>query len=369
MLCLDAGSSSLKYTAYAIPPDRGVRAEDALIRETVETGDPEAALARVAAALSAHDIRPRAVGHRVTCGGMRHAVPERIGAELLRDLAALVPLDRTHLPGILAAIRSAGARYPEAPAFACFDGAFHATMPEVARRLPLPPEAAPELRRFGYHGLSYEYVAGALAERGIGGRTIVAHLGSGASLAAMRDGIPLDTTMSVTPTSGIVMSTRSGDLDPGLVLRLVERELDGGADGPRALDAVRTLLEHGSGLVGIGGVADMRDLLVRRGHDERARAAVETFVYQAASRAAALTVPLGGLETLVFTGGIGEHAAPVRAEICARLAHLGVRTDAEANARDAERISPAGAPVGVLVIPTDENLVIARHVQANFARA
>jgi acetate kinase len=298
------------------------------------------------------------VGHRVVHGGSRHVQPELVTAEVLAELGALAPLAPLHEPHNLAPIRAIAAARPTLPQVACFDTAFHRTMPVVATRFALPREfEASGVRRYGFHGLSYESIAGRLREVApelARGAVIVAHLGNGASLCAMRDCRSVDTTMGFTALDGLVMGTRCGSLDPGVILYL-EQE--------RGLTAEQTreLLYHRSGLLGVSGglASDMRTLLAS--DDPRAREAIELFVYRAAREISALTGSLGGLDGLVFTAGIGEHAPEIRARICARLAWLGVQLDAGANAGNSAVISASASRVEVRVIPTDEEAMIARH--------
>jgi acetate kinase len=271
----------------------------------------------------------------------------------------LVPLSPEHLPQAIAAVETIKHLAPETPQVACFDTTFHRTMPEVARLLPLPRRYLDSgVTRFGFHGLSYEFIAGELRkldpEHG-GGRAVVAHLGNGASLAALREGVSVDTTMGFTPTGGLVMGTRTGDLDPGVLVYLCEHE-------GLSAEALSRLVNHESGLLGVSDLSsDMRDLLTS--DDTRAAEAVALFCYQARKHVGALVTTLGGIDTLVFTGGIGEHAVTVRSGISENLDHLWIELDAEANASNAELISSSRSRVVVRVIATDEDLVIARHTR------
>jgi acetate kinase len=300
-----------------------------------------------------------AAGHRVVHGGGAHARPEFVTPALVAALEELIPLAPLHLPHNIEAIRAIARHRPGLSQFACFDTAFHQTMPDVARRFALPRRfEAAGVRRYGFHGLSYEYVARRLqaTQPDIAGRrVIVAHLGSGASLCAMLAGRSVDTTMGLTALDGLVMGTRCGSLDPGVVLYL-QRNFGLGPD------AVEHLLYAESGLLGVsGGIgADMRVLLDSA--DPRAREAVDLFVYRLAREAAALVGVLGGLDALVFTAGIGEHAAPIRAAVCQRLSWAGIELDAAANAGHATVISSRASRVRVLVVPTDEDAMIAQHV-------
>jgi acetate kinase len=300
----------------------------------------------------------RAVGHRVVHGGPDHHRPARVTPDLLADLDRLVPMAPLHEPHNLAPIRAIAASRPGLPQVVCFDTAFHHDMPPVAKRFALPREyEASGVRRYGFHGLSYEYIAGRLrmVDPGLaGGRVIVAHLGNGASLCAMRDGRSVDTTMGFTALDGLVMGTRCGAIDPGVILYLQ-------AERGMTTQAVSDLLNRRSGLLGVSGglSSDMRVLLASG--ETFAQEAVELFVYRVALEVGALASALGGLDGLVFTAGIGEHAPEIRALVAARLGWLGVAVDPEANARGAAVISPAGGGVQVRVIPTDEDAMIARH--------
>jgi acetate kinase len=303
--------------------------------------------------------RPVAVGHRVVHGGERYAEPVLCDDGVLATLDALVPLAPLHQPHNLAPIRAIAAELPELLQVACFDTAFHRTNPALAQAYALPAAiTARGVRRYGFHGLSYEYVAHALPAidaRAARGRVIVAHLGNGASMCAVRDGHSVASTMGFTALEGLVMGTRTGSLDPGVVLYLMD-EL--GMDAR----AIERLLYRESGLLGVSGVSsDMRTLLAS--DDSRATFAVDLFCYRAGREIGSLAAALGGLDALVFTGGIGEHAAPVRAAIVDGAAWLGLELDAEANARHATCITTADSDVPAYVVPTNEELMIARHVR------
>ncbi len=299
-----------------------------------------------------------AVGHRVVHGGPDHSAPEQVTPALLSDLDRLTPLAPLHVPHNIEPIRAIAAARPRLPQIVCFDTAFHRTMPEVATRLALPREYEEAgIRRYGFHGLSYEYIAGRLhvvAPALARGKTIVAHLGNGASLCAMREGKSIDTTMGFTALDGLVMGTRCGSLDPGVILYL---EQERGMTAAKVED----LLYRRSGLLGVsGGIAsDMRTLLAST--SARAREAIELFVFHIARQIGALTSSLGGLDGLVFTAGIGEHASAIRSMVCSRLDWLGAEIDRESNARDAPVISTAGSGVEIRIVPTDEEAMIARH--------
>jgi len=301
-----------------------------------------------------------AIGHRVV-HGMRRTLPARVTPGLLRELRRTSPFDPDHLPREIELIQAFRESHPRIPQVACFDTAFHRSMPRVARMLAIPRRfEAMGVVRYGFHGLSYEYLmeelrrtAGPAQARG---RVILAHLGNGASLAAVWRGRSVDTSMGFTPAAGLVMSTRSGDLDPGIPGFLARR-------AGMSASGFQSMANKESGLLGISGTSsDMRDLLARRGRDARAAEAVELFCYQAAKWIGAYAAVLGGLDGLVFSGGIGENAPEVRARICSRLGFLGVRLDARRNRAGAPLISAAAGAVAVRVIRTDEELMIARSV-------
>src|SRR5262249_41571464 len=299
-----------------------------------------------------------AAGHRVVHGGPNHSSSERVDESLLAELRRLVPFAPLHLPSAIKGIEAVKARFPGMPQVACFDTAFHRSMPEVAQRFPLSRDLWDEgVRRYGFHGLSYEYIVATLGAAARG-RLVIAHLGNGASLAAVLKGQPMDTTMGFTPTGGVMMGTRSGDLDPGVLIHLMQEK----GYGPAELDE---LVNNRAGLLGVSGISpDMRTLLEQRDREPHAAQAVEMFCYQLRKHIAALTSVLGGLDTLVFTGGIGEHSAPVRWEVCQGLAHLGITLDPDQNAAHAEVISASRSACTVRVIPTNEDLMIARHTRS-----
>ncbi|QEL16815.1 acetate/propionate family kinase [Limnoglobus roseus] len=305
--------------------------------------------------------RISAVGHRIVHGGPSHTDPRVITPGLLADLRAATPFAPVHLPSEIRLIEALARRLPGVPQFACFDTAFHRDLSSVARFLPIPRRYRESgIRRYGFHGLSYDFLlgevgrlAGADAARG---RVVLAHLGSGASMAAVRDGRCVDTTMGLTPAGGLVMGTRTGDLDPGVLIHIAK------AEGLTA-DQLEDLVTRRSGLLGVSETSpDMRDLLARQATDPRAADAVELFCYQARKWVGALSAALGGLDTLVFSGGIGEGAPEVRSRVCDGLEFLGVRLDSAANDANAPLISATAGPVTVRVIPTDEELMIARTV-------
>jgi acetate kinase len=302
-----------------------------------------------------------AVGHRVVDGGPKFSKPERITAKMVEDLRRLSPFDPDHLPEEILLTEAFHRRFPDLPQVACFDTAFHHDLPRVAQLLPIPRRyEAQGVRRYGFHGLSYAFlmeelarVAGAEAAQG---RVILAHLGNGASLAAVRYGKSVDTSMSFTPTAGIPMSTRSGDLDPGMVWYLARTE-------KMSAKQFNEMVNFQSGLLGMSETSsDMRDLLKRETQDVRAAEAVALFCYQVKKWIGAFAAALGGLETLVFAGGIGENAPAVRARICDGLGFLGIELEEKRNAANEGVISAAGSRVAVRVIRTDEELMIAKTV-------
>lgn len=383
ILTLNGGSSSIKFAVF----EGGGAALRRLVKGSIERiGQPQSRLqiedvneadsvsrplafpdhdAAVAEVLRWTEARAQrealsAVGHRVVHGGPRYGAPQVITAGMLEELRRLSPFDPEHLPSELALAEGFHRRFPQLPQVACFDTYFHQDLPRVARLLPIPRRyEAQGVRRYGFHGLSYAFLmerlphlAGAQAAQG---RLVLAHLGSGASLAAVHAGRPIDTSMGFTPAAGVPMSTRSGDLDPGLVWYLARTE------GLQA-EGFNRMVNDESGLLGVSGRSgDMRDLLELAG-DAPAREAVALFCYQVRKCIGAFAAALGGLDTLVFTGGIGEHAAPVRAQICENLEFLGVEIDAARNEAHAAVISKAGGRVTVRVIPTDEERMMAMLV-------
>jgi len=302
----------------------------------------------------------KAVGHRVV-HGMKHVEPEAVTPDLLAELRRISPYDPDHLPREIELIEAFRQRHPQLPQLACFDTAFHQSMPRVAKLLPLPRRFdAKGIQRYGFHGLSYAFLMEELARLGdpaaIRGRVILAHLGNGASLAAVCEGKSVDTSMGFTPTAGLVMSTRTGDLDPGLAPYLARTE-------QMTTQQFYEMVNHQSGMLGISETSsDMRDLLDHEQQDVRAAEAVALFCYQAKKWIGAYAAALGGLDTLVFAGGIGENAAVVRTRICAGLGFLGLELDEAHNAMSAPVISNEGSRVTVRVIRTDEELMIARSV-------
>jgi len=302
-----------------------------------------------------------AVGHRVVHGGPKYSQPHRITAEMVEELHRLSPFDPEHLPQEILLTEAFHRRFPDLPQVACFDTAFHHDLPRVARLLPIPRRyEAQGVRRYGFHGLSYAFLMGELARlagaEAAQGRVILAHLGNGASLAAVRDGKPVDTSMSFTPTAGVPMSNRSGDLDPGLVWYLARTE-------KMSAKQFNEMVNFQSGLLGVSETSsDMRDLLDREARDVRAAEAVALFCYQVKKWIGAFAAALGGLDTLVFAGGVGENAPAVRARICDGLGFLGIELEEKRNAANEGVISAAASRVAVRVIPTDEEWMIAKTV-------
>ena len=304
-----------------------------------------------------------AVGHRVVHGGPKYSEPQRITGVMVQELREFSPFDPEHMPEELLLIEAFLRHFPGVPQIACFDTAFHRDLPRVAQMLAIPRRyEAQGVRRYGFHGLSYAFLMEELARLGdpaaTTGRVILAHLGSGASLAAVRDGKPLDTSMGFTPNSGVPMSTRSGDLDPGLVWYLARTE-------KMTAEQFNEMVNSRSGLIGVSGTSsDMRDLLACESKDVRAVEAVDLFWYQVKKWIGAFAAALGGLDTLVFAGGIGENAPPVRSRICEGLGFLGIEIDGARNAESTGVISKAASRVMVRVIHTDEEQMIAKMVGA-----
>lgn len=302
----------------------------------------------------------RAVGHRIVHGGRDHAKPEPITVPLLNQLRQLAHLDPTHMPQSLSVVDSLVRRFPDVSQFACFDTAFHRSMPEVAQRYPLPRWAAETgVRRYGFHGLSCESIVGQLEQiddQAVAGRVLIAHLGNGASITAVRAGISVDSSMGFSPTGGMMMGSRSGDLDPTVIIFLARARA-------MTTDALEQLVNQESGLLGISGYSeDMRELLDRATSNSQAAEAIDLYCYTAQKHFGALAAVLGGVDTIVFTGGIGEHAAPIRERICRGLEYLGVQLDCKRNARHEAVISADSSRAVVRVMATDEDLVIAKHV-------
>jgi acetate kinase len=378
ILCLNGGSSSLKFAVYRM----GGSAEERIFSGAIEAigadggrvwlrrgdktlSDNSGSFPNHAEAIKtmfsalrdqgAKDLA--AAGHRIVHGGPLFTTPQKVTSKLQDALKNLVPFAPLHLPNQLAMIEAVAAHYPDLAQVACFDTAFHSNMPEVARRFALPQELWKQgIKRYGFHGLSYEFIVSKLGEE-IGHRAVIAHLGNGASMVALKNGSPVDTSMGLTPTGGFMMGTRSGDLDPGVLLYLMNKGY--------SADQMEKLLNHQAGLLGVSGQSsEMRTLLEKRQTDPAAAMAVEMFCYQVRKFIGAYAAVLGGLDTLVFTGGIGERAAAIRAEICSGLEYLGIALDVSANGRNAETLSTAGSRCVVRVVMTDEDLMIARHTRS-----
>ena len=381
VLTINGGSSSIRFAVYQAgdTPRRrlsgkidriGLSGTNLIVNDPagtspgprrLATGDHRAAVGFLLEWLEAQPIfaSVSAAGHRVV-HGMKHSEPERVTPKLLAELHRITPYAPDHLPREIGLIEAFRRRHPKLRQVACFDTAFHRTMPRVAKLLPIPRRyAAKGVERYGFHGLSYSYLIeelGRLDPAGATGRVILAHLGNGASLAAVRHGKSIDTSMGFTPTAGLVMSTRTGDLDPGLVYYLARTERMSAA-------RFQQLVNHESGLLGVSAISsDMRDLLAQEAGDVRAAEAVALFCYQAKKWIGSFAAVLGGLDTLVFAGGIGENAPLVRARICAGLNFLGIELNESRNAATAAVISTDASRATVRVIHTDEEQMIARSV-------
>ena len=390
ILVLNAGSSSIKFSLFADrepQPDLLLRGQiEGLYTAPVFTAKDAAgatigtrkwdkgtrlghdgAIGHLIEFLRGHreDHRLVAVGHRVVHGGLEYSQPILVNAHVLARLEQFIPLAPLHQPHNLAPMRVVAERMPQLPQVACFDTAFHRSQPELAQAFALPPYITDRgVRRYGFHGLSYEYIASVLPqldEKAINGRVIVAHLGNGASMCAMKAGRSVASTMGFTAVDGLPMGTRCGSIDPGVMLYLMdELKMD-----PRAIEK---LIYQQSGLLGVSGLSsDMRTLL---GSDQpRAKLAVDLFVYRIGRELGSLAAALGGVDVLVFTGGIGEHAPVIRERVCRDAAWLGLELDAKANAMRAPHISTPASPVSAWAIPTDEELMIARHARSVLAAA
>ncbi|MCK0511593.1 acetate/propionate family kinase [Aromatoleum buckelii] len=384
ILVINAGSSSVKFALYATEPELAAKpalsgqiegigatpmlsAQDAArlrYREPVHTAGGQAeqhrdALNHLFSWLAAHNptLDIVAAGHRIVHGGDLHSAPVRLNEFVLGDLDSFVPLAPLHQPHNLRAVRAVAVLLPGIPQVGCFDTAFHRTQPALAQAFALPRAiTARGVKRYGFHGLSYDYVARQLPDvigAQASGAVLIAHLGNGASMCALRDGRSIASTMGFTAVDGLMMGTRTGSLDPGVLLYLMEQQhMDA--------KALTNLLYKESGLLGVSGISqDMRTLLASPARE--AKEAVDLFCYRIAREIGSLAAAAGGLDALVFTGGIGEHAAPVRAQVAELSAWLGVKIDAQANAADATRIDAADSRVAVAVIPTNEERMIARY--------
>lgn len=390
ILVLNAGSSSVKFSVFlaqkgalelmlrgqieALFTKPRFEAKDPSGNKIEEKAWPEGtqlghagALEHLIGYLRAHraEHQLRAVGHRVVHGGMVYSAPVRVDAKVLATLEQFVPLAPLHQPNNLAPIRALLERSPEMPQVACFDTAFHSSQPALAQSFALPKEITDRgVKRYGFHGLSYEYIASVLPQydaRAATGRTVVLHLGNGSSMCALQSGRSVASTMGFTAVDGLMMGTRCGAIDPGVILYLID-EL--GMDAR----AIEKLIYQQSGLLGVSGISsDMRTLLASDA--PRARLAVDLFVYRIARELGSLAAALGGLDAIVFTAGIGEKAVPIRERVCAAATWLGVELDGSANARHGPRISAPQSKVAAWVIPTNEELMIARHTFAAIQRS
>ena len=356
ILALNAGSSTLKYTLYRCDED----SEHQLLSETLKTdGARHSTLleALVERARARFGLEPTIVGHRIVHGGATFTGPVHVDEVVLQQLTELIPLAPLHMPAALDLLRAALVRCPAAVHVACFDTAFHQSLPEVARRFALPAALYERgVRRYGFHGLSCEYIVSTFGAR-LPARLIVAHLGSGASMTAIRDGRSIDTSMGFTPAGGLPMGTRAGDLDPGVLIHLLREH-------GQSVDELEHLINQKSGLLGVAGSADMAELVSRaRAGSVMARACIELFAYAVKKQIGAYAAVLGGLDCVVFTGGIGEHAPLVRELSCADLTALGLELDAARNMANADIISCDESPCQVRVVRTDEDSVIARSAR------
>ena len=381
ILCVNGGSTSIKFAIYEVGGSgRGSEGEagggSGRVSEGEAVGGSELIL-RMKGNVEGAGLRDAAtslfdrlkgqvgdagfsvVGHRVVHGGRRRQ-PALVDDGLMEELGRISGYDPDHLPGEIELMRLFRDRTGGLPQVACFDTAFHATMPRVATLMPLPRRyEAAGVQRYGFHGLSYAYLAEELVRVAgpeiAGGKVIMAHLGGGASLAAVRGGQSVDTTMGFTPTGGVMMGTRSGDLDPGVIWWILQQEGLGAGQ-------LSDLVNHQSGLLGVSGISsDMRDLLSKEGEDVRAAEAVELFCYQVRKCIGAYSAVLGGVDALVFSGGIGERSPVIRSRVCAGLDYLGIRLDQRANERNELSISRPDGAVRVFAIPTDEEWMIARQ--------
>jgi acetate kinase len=383
LLTINAGSSSIKFALFRVGSPlyrtwsgqiERIRLANAMMIETdvvhkkterraIVAPDHGACFDLLADRVEqvAGESEVAAVGHRVVHGGKQYSSPQRITPEVMNELGRLSPYDPEHMPSALVLIEAFAKRYPKLPQVACFDTTFHRDMPRIARLLPIPRRYyADGVRRYGFHGLSYSFLMEELARlaghKEASGRVILAHLGNGASMAAVRGGTCMDTTMAFTPTSGLPMSTRSGDLDPGIVSYLARTE-------GMSADQFHELVNTRSGLLGVSEISpDMRELLAREQTDERAAEAVALFCYQARKWIGAFAAVLNGLDTVVFSGGIGENSPEVRGRICEGLGFLGLAMDPASNTANALVISKDSSSVVVRVIRTDEEAQIAASV-------
>jgi acetate kinase len=383
VLVINAGSSSIKFSVFETGDGRALSAaihgqvegigtsprleiDDArgnrITDQAVSARDHDGAIATIRGWFAGHigsQAGVAGVGHRIVHGGLAYAEPVLIDARVIADLEALVPLAPLHQPHNIAAVRAIAANAPNVPQVACFDTAFHRRQPAVAQAFALPRAlTAKGIRRYGFHGLSYEYIVSAMpavAPDRANGRLVVAHLGNGASMCAIDARRSIATTMTFTAVDGLPMGTRTGSLDPAVILYLLQQQ---GMDA----QAIERLIYSQSGLLGVSGISsDMRKLLASQ--EPAAREAVDLFVYWIGRELGSLAAALHGVDAVVFTAGIGEHAAEIRARVCRDANWLGIVLDDDANSRHQTRISRVDSPVAVFVVPTDENLMIARHTR------
>lgn len=383
ILVINAGSSSIKFSIFETTAGRSLSAafhgqvegigtaprlqcRDArgnrITDQAISTKNHDGAIAAIHEWFDGHvgsEAGFSGVGHRIVHGGLAYFEPVLVDARVIFDLEALIPLAPLHQPHNIAAIRAVAASAPRIPQVACFDTAFHRHQPAVAQEFALPRAlTAKGIRGYGFHGLSYEYIVSAMpavAPDCAKGRLVVAHLGHGASMCAINAGRSVATTMTFTAVDGLPMGTRTGSLDPGVILYLLQQE---GMDA----HAIEHLIYNQSGLLGVSGVSsDMRELLASQAPS--AREAIDVFVYRIGRELGSLAATLRGLDAVVFTAGIGEHAAEIRARVCRDSRWLGIILDEDANARHQTRISSINSPVSAFVVPTDENLMIARHTR------
>jgi acetate kinase len=381
ILTLNSGSSSLKFSIYEMQPKESLicagkvnriglpgshleisDGNHPLLKEQVDATDHAVAIHLILTKLQEQAIADElsAIGHRVVMGGPEHTAPQIVTPTLIEELEDLSRIDPPHLPAALKTIAAAQKFRPGIPQIACFDTAFHRTMPKIAQLYSFPRELSERfgIIRYGFHGLSYEYIHSELSRidsEAACGKVIIAHLGNGASMVALDHGKSVETTMGFTPAGGLVMSSRTGDLDPGVLLYLLTQK-------QISMSELNALIYSKSGLAGISNLSsDMQDLIEKRESYPQAQEAIDLFCYQARKHLGALAAVLNGLETLIFTGGIGEHASLIRAQICDDLSYLGVSIDQTKNATHDPIISKSGNRVTVRVMKTNEELLIARH--------
>jgi acetate kinase len=388
ILALNTGSSSIKFALYETGAAEALLFTGSLTRIGHKEGafsvtdGQGSSLASESVAVPDHDAacallfswvlkqgeayKPDAIGHRMVHGGPRYSSPQVVSPELIASLEELIPYAPEHLPQALKAVSQASKLFPGTLQVTCFDTSFHSSMPPVARFYPLPESIRSEgVQRYGFHGLSYEYLLGELERQGgreaARGKVVLAHLGHGASMAAVKEGRSIDTTMGFSPAGGLVMSTRTGDLDPGVILFLLQQDKMSAAQ-------IKEMVNRQSGLLGISGISDeMQVLLSMERQNLKAREAVDMFCYRAKMCLGSYAAAMGGIDTLVFSGGIGEHASEIRSRICEGLDFLGIAVDASRNDVSSPVISPDGSAVTVRVIATNEELMIVRQTQGILA--